>query len=81
MGYFRIATTNWNGGGLDDVENNVFCFDYEMKMVGSLEGIGKKEKTYSTLFKNKRLYMVTFREIDPFFVISLEDHTKPKVLG
>lgn len=28
-----------------------------------------------------RLYLVTFRRIDPFFVIDLSDHRAPKVLG
>lgn len=29
----------------------------------------------------RRLYLVTFRQIDPFFVISLANHKKPVVLG
>lgn len=28
-----------------------------------------------------RLYMVTFKELDPFFVIDLSDPAKPKILG
>lgn len=29
----------------------------------------------------KRLYLVTFRQVDPFFAISLQNHKKPKILG
>ena len=30
---------------------------------------------------DERLYLVTFRRIDPFFVIDLSDHSNPAVLG
>uniref|UniRef100_UPI00272B2C90 beta-propeller domain-containing protein n=1 Tax=Vallitalea guaymasensis TaxID=1185412 RepID=UPI00272B2C90 len=36
---------------------------------------------YSTRFMGDKLYMVTFKQIDPFFVIDTSDVTKPEVLG
>lgn len=29
----------------------------------------------------RKLYLVTFRQIDPFFVISFVNHNRPVVLG
>jgi inhibitor of cysteine peptidase len=52
-----------------------------MKTVGSLTHIAEQEKIYSTRFIGDRLYMVTFKRIDPFFVIDLSTPTAPKILG
>jgi len=81
-GYFRIAT---NAGNLwneeDPARNNVYVLDGDMKTVGSLEGLAKGERIYSTRFVGNRLYMVTFKQIDPLFVIGLSNPAKPVVLG
>lgn len=61
--------------------NNVFVLDPGMKMIGSLTHIAEQEKIYSTRFIGDRLYMVTFKRVDPFFVIDLTDPAAPKVLG
>ncbi|MDL5503996.1 MAG: beta-propeller domain-containing protein, partial [Candidatus Methanoperedens sp.] len=39
------------------------------------------ERIYSTRFIGNRLYMVTFKRMDPLFVIDLTDPNKPQVLG
>jgi hypothetical protein len=44
-------------------------------------GIAPGEQIYSTRFVGDRLYMVTFKKIDPFFVIDLADAQKPRILG
>ncbi|RPI38240.1 MAG: hypothetical protein EHM53_09275 [Methanoregulaceae archaeon] len=61
--------------------NNVFVLDAGMKMIGSLTHIAEQEKIYSTRFIGDRLYMVTFKRIDPFFVIDLSTPASPKILG
>lgn len=79
-GYFRIATTNsqWNREGS---ANNVYVLDDDMDVVGKLEDLAPGERIYSARFMGKRLYLVTFRNIDPLFVIDLEDPEDPTVLG
>lgn len=81
-GYFRIATTV---GSLWDTKNpstsNVYVLDEDMDTVGSLEGLAPGEKIYSTRFMDSRLYMVTFKKVDPLFVIDLSNPRSPKVLG
>lgn len=76
--YFRIATTKgwWEGS-----TNNVYVLDGELELIGSLEGLAPGEQIYSTRFVGDRLYMVTFEQIDPLFVIDLSVADAPKLLG
>ncbi len=85
-GYFRIATTTDNFGWRTFAEeatskNNVYVLDMNLNVVGKLEDLAPGEQIYSARFMGDRCYVVTFRNIDPLFVIDLSDHTAPKVLG
>lgn len=79
---FRIATSrnSWDGWG-DDSDNNLYVLDSSMNKIGQIEGLGKTERIYSVRFIGDRVYMVTFRQVDPFYVIGLNDPTNPKLLG
>ena len=61
--------------------NNVYVLDDKLQIVGKLEGIAPNERIYSTRFIGDRLYMVTFKRIDPLFVIDLSNPEKPEILG
>jgi len=76
--HFRVATTTWVNG---NSQNNVYVLDMSMDMAGKLENVAPGERIYSARFMGKRCYLVTFRQIDPFFVIDVEKPSKPKVLG
>ncbi|NMB79599.1 MAG: hypothetical protein GYA23_10965 [Methanomicrobiales archaeon] len=78
----RVATTSnvYTTQGSYEY-NNVFVLDPSMKTIGSLTHIAEQEKIYSTRFIGDRLYMVTFKRMDPFFVIDLSNPSAPKVLG
>ncbi len=78
----RLATTSsvYTQSG-QYTYNNVFVLDGKMTTIGSLTHIAEQESIYSTRFIGDRLYMVTFRRIDPFFVIDLSSPENPKVLG
>ncbi|MCD1294065.1 hypothetical protein CUJ83_03525 [Methanocella sp. CWC-04] len=81
-GYFRIATTIgevWNSK--TPSTNNVYVLDGNMNVVGELEDLAPGEKIYSARFMGKRCYMVTFKKVDPLFVIDLSDPKDPDVLG
>ncbi len=78
-GVFRIATTT--DSNRSSSENNVYSLDESMKIIGRLEGIAPGEKIYSTRFAGERIYMVTFRQMDPFFVIDAANPKKLSVLG
>lgn len=82
-GYFRIATTKGEvlPYGTSTVSNNIYTFDSELKLKGKLEGLAPGEKIYSARFMGDRAYLVTFKKVDPLFVINLTDQTNPTVLG
>jgi len=80
QGYFRIAITTgdlWDGGA----RNHVYVLDEDLHIVGRLEGLAPGERIYSARFMGNRAYLVTFKKIDPLFVIDLANPTDPKVLG
>ncbi len=85
-GNFRIATTvneQWNPQTNTNTKsmNSVYVFNEEMKQVGALEDLAPGERIYSARFMGERAYLVTFRQIDPLFVLDLSNPADPKVLG
>ena len=81
-GDFRIATTIgqvWDSQ--NKATNNVYIFGEDLKMKGSLEDLAPGEKIYSARFMGAKAYLVTFKKVDPLFVLDLSDATNPKVLG
>lgn len=81
-GYFRIATTeeSYNGNQFN-TSNNVFVLDRNLKIAGSIRNIAEGERIYSVRFDGEKMYMVTFKQVDPLFVIDLENPYSPKILG
>ena len=81
-GAFRIATTSY-GENFDTAEtaSNVYILDENLKISGQLTGLAKGEQIKSARFMGEKLYLVTFEQIDPLFVIDLSDKTAPKILG
>ena len=71
----RIATTNWNDG------NNVFVFDKDMKLIGKITGLAKGEQIKSCRFIGDKGYVVTYKNIDPLYVLDLSDGNNPLVTG
>ncbi len=49
--------------------------------VGKIENIAPGEQIQSARFAGDRAFLVTFRRVDPLFVIDLADATKPQILG
>ncbi|MFH1712731.1 MAG: beta-propeller domain-containing protein [Candidatus Jacksonbacteria bacterium] len=80
--HFRIATTRgevWNQD--QKSSNNIYVLDKNLNLVGSLEDLAPGEKIYSARFMGKKAYIVTFKKVDPLFVLDLSDPTNPQVLG
>ncbi|MBU1203658.1 MAG: beta-propeller domain-containing protein [Nanoarchaeota archaeon] len=81
-GDFRIATTIgevWNEETKST--NNIYILDEDMKTIGTLEGLAPGERIYSVRFMGEKGYVVTFKKVDPLFVIDLSNSENPKVLG
>ncbi len=64
-----------------DSYNNLYVLDGDMKVVGQIEDMAKGESLYSARFMGKRGYLVTFRQVDPLFVLDLAQPAAPSVLG
>jgi inhibitor of cysteine peptidase len=79
-GFFRVATTTGNMWSETSL-NHLYVLDERLRVVGSVEDIAPTERIYSARFLGDKAYMVTFREVDPFFVIDLSNPRSPEVLG
>ena len=81
-GYFRIATT---AGQLSrsgsKTSSAVYVLGQDMSISGKLDELAPGESIYSVRFMGDRAYLVTFKKVDPFFVIDLSDPAAPKLLG
>lgn len=83
-GALRVATTvgHVTRDGASGSESNVYTFDAEtLAPRGRVEGLGKGEQIYAVRFVGPMGYVVTFKKIDPLFVIDLHDPAAPRVVG
>lgn len=78
--YFRIATNGMKHYGKRYM-SMVYVIDKDMKIVGYLDGIAEGEDMKSARFMGDTLYLVTFMQTDPLFVVDLSDPTKPEIKG
>lgn len=72
--HLRIALYDSDGA-------RVSIFDENLKQIGISDYVAKGETMYSSRFMGDKAYLVTYRTMDPLFVIDLSDETSPKVLG
>ena len=79
---FRILTkvNNWSNKG-NSRYTNLYILDKNLKLKWSLKNLGSGEDFKSSRYIWNKLYLVTFKQIDPLFVIDMSDSTNPKVLG
>ena len=75
--YFRVATTTRG----QTSGNHIYILDMALNITGSLEDLAPGEMIYSARFMGERGYLVTFKQVDPLFVIDLKDPYNPEVLG
>jgi hypothetical protein len=85
-GALRVAATEepqwWPRGGEPGTGSAVTTLDVgTMAERGRVGGLGKGERIYAVRFLGDRGYVVTFRQVDPLFVLDLSDADAPKVTG
>jgi len=81
-GFFRVATTKgftWEEE--NPATNALYILDGDLTIAGKIENIAQGEEIYSTRFVGDRAYMVTFKKVDPLFVIDVSDPRAPVILG
>lgn len=87
-GYFRIVTTHNDFNRFiidqilrpDDTEtttNNLYILDSNLNKVGQIEGLAKGERIYSVRFDEDISYFVTFKQVDPLFVVDVSNPKEP----
>ncbi len=82
-GYLRVVTTVGDPWG-DESESKVRVLSTDGDMlaeVGAVGDIGRGEQVQSVRFVGDVGYVVTFRQIDPFYTIDLSDPADPRILG
>ena len=85
--YLRIATTVgqgfgfFSGMGSGESSNDVYVLDNNLKIQGKVQDLGVTERIYSARFIEDKGYLVTFRQIDPFYVLDLSNPEKPELKG
>ena len=88
-GDLRAATTvgesffgwGFGSGRTSETANDVYILGDNMKIEGSVIDLGKGERIYSVRFIEDKGYVVTFRQIDPFYVLDLSDPINPEKKG
>lgn len=84
-GHLFVAVTNgspWSANRQS--ESLIFALtqkDEALAVVGSVGDMGRGERIYSVRYIGDRAYVVTFRQVDPLYVVDLSDPTQPAVLG
>lgn len=78
QGKLRVLTTDWSQ---EEDENNLYLFDENLKLTGSLKGIAKGEQIYAARYFGDTAYFVTYRNTDPLFAVDLSDEKNPKILS
>ena len=87
-GFLRVASTDeplwWTGPQRPSSESFVSTLAEEdgvLRVKGSVGGLGRGERIYAVRFLEDQGYVVTFRQIDPLYVLDLSDPAKPSVAG
>ena len=87
-GHLRIAVTvgeRFFGIGFIGITrqsaNDVYVLNKDLVITGSVKDLGLEERIYSARFVEDKGYLVTFRQVDPFYVLDLSDPENPELKG
>ncbi|MEO1056785.1 MAG: beta-propeller domain-containing protein [Actinomycetota bacterium] len=82
-GDLRVATTveDWNTGNSESIVTVLRPTDGELREISAIGGLGRGEQIFAVRFMGEVGYVVTFRQIDPLYVIDLSDPMSPALEG
>jgi uncharacterized secreted protein with C-terminal beta-propeller domain len=91
-GYLRVATTDWSEWPTvssvtvfepiaDETEDDAVRPSGSLEQVGRVTGLGATESIFAVRFAGDVGYVVTFRQVDPLYVLDLSDPTDPRQVG
>jgi len=73
---FTANQKDWTTNGVD-----IFAIDGSGKLLSKLENVGEKERFQAARYIGNRLYLVTFEQVDPLFVIDTTSPKNMKIIG
>lgn len=76
-GNFRMLTKTWD----PQLATHLFVFDPQFHLVGNLLNIEPGEEFKSARYIGDKLYLVTFKQVDPLFVVDLATIQNPRIVG
>jgi len=83
--YFRLVTTvggTWLGPfGTTESANDLYVLGKDLKIIGSIQNLALGERIYSARFIKDKAFLVTFKQVDPFFIFDLSTPEVPRVMG
>jgi uncharacterized secreted protein with C-terminal beta-propeller domain len=78
-GNLRVALNSSTKG--DNQGTRIEVYDQSLKLIGKSVAVEPDEKMYASRFIGDKAYLVTYKNMDPLFVVDLADPTNPKFLG
>ena len=82
-GVFYVATTK-GAPWAESSESQIVSMEVngdQLEQIGSVSGLGLGERIFSVRYVDDTAYVVTFRQVDPFYVIDLSDPRNMVVQG
>lgn len=83
-GVLRVATTSYEydfGKGQDNGVHTFRIEDGTLVEIGAVRGLGRGETIQGVRFDGPRGYVVTFRQVDPLYVLDLSNPESPELVG
>jgi uncharacterized secreted protein with C-terminal beta-propeller domain len=84
QGNLRVATTfgqGWTQFGRGDSASDVYVLDSNLRQRGVVTDLGKGERIYAVRFLAEKGYVVTFKQVDPFYILDLSNPDSPQLAG
>ncbi|MDD4315564.1 MAG: beta-propeller domain-containing protein [Clostridia bacterium] len=76
-GYLRVAVTV----SARTTFSNLYVLRPDLTVIGKVEKVAEGERIYSVRFNANKCVMVTFKNMDPYFIFDLTDPAKPFITG
>lgn len=87
-GFLRVASTDapiwWDFPPAGEPESRVTVLAQDggsLQQVGEVTGLGRGERIFAVRFIGATGYVVTFRQVDPLYVVDLSNPASPAVAG
>lgn len=81
-GNLRVAVNTSVGYiGDESTVSRIAIYSQDLTLLGKTEDLAPGEKIYAVRFMEELAYLVTFKQVDPFFAIDCANPEKPVVLG